>query len=192
MKKVLLIISFLILFSCGRRQSETYKTEEITKLEASGIIRNSGNSQEILSQESNLKQNSISRINEESDFCTEENTFEPVDPRFPASVIDSNGKETQLNNAKMTNKKSHGKNKTNSENSQNSEKTIKTDLQKNTEQEEKADIKIKAAEKKKGATKKTIREPWSLLNLFWLLIPIGLIIIILWIRKKKKQLNPLS
>lgn len=182
----------ILLISCGARKSESVKKEESMKTDFAGFFRNSGNSSEFLNQDFNLKKWSLSNVDTQNDVETDEFIVEPSDPTKPSSYTDPNGRKHIFENSKMTNKKTKDKNRTKSENSQNSDESLKLELQKKREQEVILAAKLKAEAAKLEAIKNTKRDQWSLWNLLWVLIPIGLILLIIALWKKYKSKNPIS
>jgi hypothetical protein len=169
---IIIILLALVLSFCGARNAEKTRLHEAQKTEITS------NSDKFEKEESNIKENSITKVDDKNETVTEETVYEPSDPSKPASVIDANGKKTVLNNAKKTHKKITQKNNTKTGNSSNSEKFHKSELS------ELSKFKAKAATKKAAEEIKVDREAWSVWNFLWLLIPIGLIVII-WRNKTK-------
>lgn len=166
MKKIIAtILLALVICSCGARKTDKTRTSVSSKMETTDntIIEKQ--------EESNVKVTENTKVDDKDETTTKESTYEPVDPTKPASVIEENGKKTVLDNAKKTTKETTQKNNT------------KTDSAKNTEKVEKKALAEKKGVTKKSDTKKANEEihidkkAWSVFNLLWLLIPIGLIIL---------------
>jgi len=191
-KNIQLYFIAIFLISCGARKTELAKKEESIKKDFSGFFRNSGNSEEFLNQDFNIRKWSLLKVDTQNDIETEEITVEPDDPTKPSSYTDPNGKKHIFENSKMTNKKTKSQNRTKSENSQNSDESLKLELQKKREQELIVAAKLKEEAAKLEAIKNTKRDQWSLWNLLWILIPIGLILLIIALWKKYKSKNPIS
>lgn len=177
--------------SCGARKSESEKTEKTEKLDYSGFFRNSGNSQEFLKSISYLTAFSVAKVDNQYLKTTTKKTFTPQNPNVPASYIDPEGKKYELNNTAVTEETIIEKNNKKSEKSEKSELVRKTDQEKRAEQEAEMQVRLKAAAEIAAAKKNTDRQKWSLWNLLWLLVPVGLFFGGKWVYEKYKKVNPL-
>ena len=193
MKKELIIIAlaFLVLVGCGARKSDTNKKEENTKKDFSGFFRNSGNSHEILKTDLNLKLSSFSKVEDQNKKQTTKKIFTPINPNLTASVTDESGKKYDLNNASYTEENTIEDNNKKSEHSRNSQQILKTELDKKANYIQRLEAQIKEIKRLYDKNKKTEKEEWSSLNLLWLLIPLAIIALAVWLWKKYKKVNPL-
>lgn len=192
MKKLLFILVLFSVLSCGSRKKDSSKKEESIKTDFSGIFRNSGNSQEFLNLDFNFTKSSLTKGEQLFESEKEEFSIKPIDPSKPATYTGPNGKKHVLENAEMTNKKGKGISKTKSEKSENSQEFLKAELQKKAEQKAELEAKIIAEAKKREADLHLDRKAFSLWNLLWLLIPVGLFFVIKFFVNKYKSNNPLA
>jgi len=161
-----LALAFLMLFSsCGAAKSDKTKTNEEVKTE------NSNNYTSDKKEESNVKKTENTIIDDKNETVIEETNYEPIDNTKPASIIDPDGKETKLNNSKKTTRKTTKKNNTKTDNSKKSEEFHKSELS------EQSESKGKTEGKKAGLAVKRERSAWSMWNLLWLLIPVGIYLV---------------
>lgn len=193
---VFAIVVGLAMNSCGARKSEKSRNSDSSKTELSfsekEIIKEEGFnlSKETEKENTNVKEESAKAVDDKNETVTEETNYEPADPTKPASIIDENGKETVLNNAKKTHKKTTQKNNSKTNETAKSEKTENRQSDKEVQAEQKKEserqkeLQEKAAAKKAGEEIKIDRSAWSMWNWLWLLIPVGIIVIV-WKNKTK-------
>ena len=179
MKKIFSLLLFCLALalamlcnSCGAVKKDKTKTEEVTKTE------NSNNSVVEKKEESNEKITENTIIDDKNETVIEETNYEPIDNTKPATIIDADGKETKLNNSKKTTRKTTKKNNTKTDNSKKSDEFHKSELS------EQSESKGKSEGKKAGLAVKRESEAWSIWNLLWLIIPIG-IVYLAWKNKVK-------
>lgn len=191
MKKLLLIFLVLSLASCGTRKTETNK--EVLKTDSDITKSSDIKKQEDLkiSEGESTNTEITTKTVDNNQTTVEETVYEPKDSSKPASIIDSNGKKIILDNAKMTTKKSTQKNDTKKDEVSKiiSNKDTKIDSKKNEELKSNENSKVSSQSEKK--VKKTEKESWSVFNLLWLLIPIGVIVIVYRYYKKYRGIVPI-
>lgn len=192
MKNLLFILVLFSVLSCGSRKKDSSKKEESIKTDFSGIFRNSGNSQEFLNLDFNFTKSALTKGEQLFESEKEEFSIKPIDPSKPATYTGPNGKKHVLENAEMTNKKGKDISITKSEKSENSQEFLKAELQKKAEQKAELEAKIIVEAKKREADLHVDRKAFSLWNLFWLLIPVGLFFVIKFFVNKYKSNNPLA
>lgn len=166
MKKIILtLVIFLFFFSCGSRKAHKERNFEVAKAESTVIDKTKTNA------ELNVKQEVVSIIDDKGETVTETVIYTPIDANKPASIVDSEGKKQSLNNSSYRKERTVRKNNTvTTENSKN-EVTDKSEILKDLKE-------LKKDYNSKDSEKILIeRQQWSLWNLLWLLIPIGLITI---------------
>ncbi len=167
MKKLSVILSILLLISCGSRKVEINKQEKQSKIEQSETIKND------IVTDVNVKIENITKIDSVKNEIIEETIIEADDKTKPAF---HDGKElgnTKTTKRKITrNKASSIQSKINTSiNEKSTDKTIKTSQKK---------------EQTKEATKtKTTNREFSIFSYWWILI---LLLIIWWIYKKYKNI----
>lgn len=185
--KILFIFYVLSLISCGARKTETNK--EVLKTDSDITKSSDIKKQEDLkiSEGESTNTEITTKTVDNNQTTVEETVYEPKDSSKPASIIDSNGKKIILDNAKMTTKKSTQKNDTKKDEISKiiSNKDTKIDSKKNEELKSNENSKVSSQSEKKG--KKTEKESWSVFNLLWLLIPIGLIFLLYWAWKRYRS-----
>jgi len=173
--KILWIASLLfiwLIWGCGARHVQKSESKEETKTE---LTDNSVTEKQI---ETNIKTETKLTVDDKNESVTQEESYEPIDPTKEASVIDSNGKKTILNNSKKVVKTEAKKNNTISE------LVNKTDeLKKEADKEQKA-VKQVNESTKENNSKEVKKEPFNVFNLFWFIIPIAIIYIFYRIYKK--------
>lgn len=173
MRKIIIaLLLALVICSCGARKVDKNKNSEAQEVEFTdnSIIQKK--------EESNLKITENTKVDDKNETLIKETVFEPVNPNNPSSVIDENGKETILKNAKKTTKETKQKNNTKTDNSKDSEQFNKSEVSEKIESAAKVDTKIASEEVKVD------RAAWSLWSWLWLLIPIGLIVLVVKNRMK--------
>ena len=168
----LLLSLYFLCTSCGARKAEKSRTKEEVKTETTTAAVTAK------TEESNVKKTEKTIIDDKNETVIKETTYEPIDNSKPSSIIDPDGKETKLNNSKKTTRETTKKNNTKTDNSKNSNEFHKSELS------EQSESNTKSNSKKAAEAIKVDREAWSLWNLLWLLIPIG-IIGIAWKNKAK-------
>lgn len=167
----------LFLISCGSRKVQKSESKEEIKIESfdNSIIEKQS--------ESNIKQTSTIKVDNKDKSITSEETFEPIDPTKEASIIDSNGKKTILNNSKKTTKTEAKKNNT---------ETIKESLTVKNEKQavkEQKVVKQVNTSKKENSSKEVEKEPFNPFQLLYFIIPL-LIIYIAYRKYKQLPLVP--
>jgi hypothetical protein len=169
---VLILLITLALNSCGARKAgKSRNTEKIESVIDESLVTEK-------KEDSNLKITENTQVDDKNEIVTEEEFYEPVNPLRLSSLMNCDGKTIILNNAKKTIRKTTSKNH------------FKTEKNKKTEEAKKMleSVEIKKKQEileiKKKEDQKIECEALKTFNLFWLLIPIGLIAII-WRNKTK-------
>lgn len=165
------ILLGFVMNSCSAKKTAKTETSEEVKTEtvAETDIKKT--------EESNVRKSENTIVDDKNETITKETTYEPVDPSKPASVIDPDGRKTNLNNSKKTTRETTKKNNT------------KTDIAKASNENNKSEASAKSKSGAKSSAKKgaeiinTNRKAWSSINLLWLLIPLGLLLA--WLNKSK-------
>lgn len=157
--KILVIALFfaliaLGLISCGARnvKKEASKEEIKSELNDHSVTEKQA--------ESNIKTTTTTKVDDKDESITSEETFEPVDPTKEASIIDSNGKKTILNNSKK---------KVKTETKKNNTATSKEILQVETKKEaikEQKSVKHINASKKENTSKEVVKKQFNWLSLW--------------------------
>lgn len=155
----------LALNSCSAVKKDKTQTEEVIKTELA-ITEKAAKL-----EESNVKKTENTKVDDKNETITEETTYEPIDPSKPASIIEPDGRKTDLNNSKKTTREITQKNNTKIDNSKKSDEFHKSESSESSESDAKSNTK-KAAEEI-NVDKKS----WSIWNLFWLLIPIAIYLV---------------
>jgi hypothetical protein len=158
MKKLIILImlpSFMLLTSCGARKVTKAETKEESKIESTdnSIIT------------SNIDTFTKLSVNNKDESVTTENVFEPIDNTKEASIIDSNGKKTVLNNSRKIVRNVVEKNNTVSD----KQKTKKEAIN------EQKNIKQVNASKKENISKAIDKKQFNPFMLLFLIIPLGAI-----------------
>lgn len=169
-----LALSLALLFcSCGARKAEKNRTKETIKAETSiaAVIEKKA--------ESNVKKTENTIIDDKNETTTKETTYEPIDPSKPASIIEPDGRKTDLNNSKKTTRETTQKNNTKIDNSKKYDEFHKSELSEQSESNNKATV------KKAALAVHREQKPWNPLNLLWLLIPAA---VIWWVWKNKTKI----
>lgn len=159
--------------SCGALKKDQTKIEELAKTEESAKTNNTLKLDKEMSVESNVKKTENTTVDDQNETVTKETVYEPIDNSKPASVIDPDGKKTDLNNSKKTVKETRQKNNTKTDITKASEETLKSEEKAKLEAAAKSEVKKAAAKKKLAEESNLNREEWSAFNWFWLLIPVG-------------------
>jgi len=107
-------------------------------------------------------------INSHTGIIEETVTYEPIDKDKPAYVVNKQGKKIELNNSKLTEKKTVSNNKTASNEKSNIQINAKKEAAKQTQ------ARKKAATKKSNNQLNVERKPVKWLAFLWFLIPLGL------------------
>lgn len=165
-KSILTIILLFVFWSCGSRKAEKTKIKEIIKNETVTTDKSK------TSSESNVKIEVIEKTDNKDETVTETTIYTPVDPTQPSIVIDEEGNTHSLNNTVYRKERTTKKNNNNSTTNKKEELTDKEDILN--------DLKTlnNNFNKSESDQRNIERQAWSLWNLLWLLIPIGLIIVL--------------
>lgn len=158
------VLSLVWLFlSCGSRKVQIEKQKEETKTE---ITDNSVTEKQT---ETNVKTETILKVDDKNESVTTETTYSLEDPTKEAYVIEKDGTKVVLNNVKKIVKTETKKNNTQSE------LINKTDEFKKESEKEQKSVEQVNTSTKENKSKKAEREPFNWLNLLWFLIPIAVI-----------------
>jgi len=172
MKNKLILLSTILLFSCGTRKVENKKIDVTTKeVTIDKSITET-------KADTNVKITTNTETNKETGEVTETETLEPIDNTKPATYIDENGKSQSLNNAKKT--KTKTKRKTN----ENKKANIVVDKVEKVAKKQQNDIKTKSKVSVQTKDKSTVSDKGNFWN--WILLIIfGICIIwfVVWSRK---------
>lgn len=171
----LLSIAFIIIWclnSCGTRHVRKSEHKEETKTE---LTYNSVTEKQT---ETNIKTETKLTVYDKNESVTTETTYSPEDPTKEAYVIEKDGTKVVLNNSKKIVKTETKKNNTQSELFGKTEQ-----LKKEADKEQRAVEQLNVSTKENNS-KEVKKEPFNVLNLLWLLIPIALIYIFYRIYKK--------
>jgi len=171
-KLILLIATILVAVSCSSRKSETNKSDIKTK----DVVTD--NSTITTNENSNLKVTNNTETNKDTGEETETLTFTIFDNTKPATYIDENGKSQSLNNTKKTKIKTRLKTNEKSKSNVIVDKVVKVakKQQNNVKTKSKSNIQVKE--------KKTEKEQFNFLSLWWLYL---LIIAMIYIGYKKRK-----
>lgn len=164
MKKTIFTIALLLFFiSCGSRKAEKNKTFELISSETSTVDKTKNKA------EKNVQQQVFRTTDNKDETVTETVIYTPIDHTKPATVTDEEGKTHSLNNSSYKKERTVKKNNVSVKENSNKEITEKTEILK--------DLKILTENyNKTDAEQINIdRQSWSLWNLLWFAIPIGLI-----------------
>jgi len=174
---VIAIILGFAMNSCGARKVDKNRLEEETKTELTDTskLAEIGNSE--TKTETNVKKSETVAVNDQDQTTTVKEILEPLDASKPASYTDKDGKKQDLNNAKKTTETTTKNNNTKTDISANTESVNKSEAKAKKAISVKNDIAKKADTKKVSEDIKIDREAWSVWNLLWILIPIGLIVL---------------
>ncbi|MFV8336423.1 hypothetical protein ACNQF7_10110 [Flavobacterium sp. RSP29] len=170
-KLIALTLVFSLLISCGARKTEKSKTSEAEKTEASIIAYVKK------TDESNVKKTEKTSTDDKNQTTIKETTYELVDPTKPGSVIDPDGRKTDLNNSKKTTRETTKNNNTKTDNTKTSNESNKSEVS------DQSESNSKSATKKTGKVTNIDRKAFNPLNLLWLLIPLGFLLV--WMNKNK-------
>lgn len=167
------ILSLVWLFlSCGARHIKKYELKEETKTE---LTENSVAEKQT---ETNIKIETKLTVDDKNESVTTETTYSPEDPTKEAYIIEKDGTKVVLNNSKKIVKTETKKNNTQTEQFGKTEQ-LKKEYEKEQKTIEQANVSTK-----ENSSKEVKKEPFNVLNLFWLIIPIALIYIFYRIYKK--------
>lgn len=189
--KILFIFCLLSLISCGARKVDR-KYEELkvdTEKKIDSVGKSASDTKKV--EDSNIKTSSSTKVDDQGEIIIKETTYEPGDITKSSIITDENGKKIILENVKKTTKETIRKNKLKTENTLNKDEVVsKTDeLQKNDE------VKLSKVDKDKSGTildtKAVDKKAFNILNLLWLLIPIGLVLLLYWAWKRYRSIIPI-
>jgi len=161
-----MILLVFLLSSCGAKKSSTSKTEEKVKEEVS-ITKDVEKK-----DESNVKKAETVTVDDKTETVTKETVYKPVDPTKSASVTTPDGKKIDLNNSELHTKETIQKNNKKTEN------LVDTAIKSASTVIEKIKLDAKSDSKKTAVLIEKDRKAWNVYNLFWLIIPIVIVLII--------------
>lgn len=196
MKKILLILFILFLslnlVSCSGARKMEKKSEEIKE---QSQIKTNSQVVDTSTLNENLKTNtstkSTTKIDDKDETVVKETTYEPKDISKPAIITDENGKKIVLENVKKTTKETIQKNNKKTDNVQYTIVVNSADTKLEKENKNNSVVDNKKSTKSKLDTKETDKKPFNVMNLLWLLIPIGLIVVVYWTWKKYRSVIPI-
>jgi hypothetical protein len=191
MKKLLFILFCILIASCSARKADK-KYEELkvdTEKKIDSVGKSISDTKKV--EDSNIKTNSSTKVYDQGETIIRETTYEPSDITKPSIITDENGKKTILENVKKTTKETIKKNNLKTENIFKKDEVVnKTD-----ELKKKDEVKLNKVEKDKSGTildtKVVDKKAFNVFNLLWLLIPIGLIIVGIYLWKKYRSFIPI-
>lgn len=127
-----------------------------------------------------------------NNIVTNEGTIEPVDPTKPSSFIDSEGRETKLNNSKWSNKKTEDKSSFREEELQVQVTTLESENTVLKEELERKEEELRVLNLKKESQLE--RKQWTLIKEWWFWLILLILLIAGWLTYKyyTKGLNPLQ
>ena len=171
-KSILTILLLLVFWSCGTRKATKTRTQETSKTE----VYTTDKIQSIA--QTNVKQEVVKTMDNKDETVTETIIYTPIDATKPSTITDEEGKTHSLNNSSYKKERITKKNNTVITEKANNEVTDKSEILKD----------LKELDKQynsKDAEKIIVeRQAWSLWNLLWLLIPVGLIAVFFKYRGK--------
>lgn len=174
----------LALNSCGTFKKDKTQTEEVTKTEIEDQSKNDKSEIAETQGETNIKKSQELTVDDQNQTESVKEVIEPLDPTKPASYVDEKGKKQELNNAKKTTETKKEKNNKKTESATKTDTSQKLATKATKKESADNDIKAKTATKKAAEEIHMDRESWSLWNLLWLLIPVG----IYWTWKNKVKI----
>lgn len=156
------IVLGLVMNSCSaKRTAKTETSEEIkTEIVTENNIKKA--------EELNVKKTENTIVDDKNETITKETTYEPIDPYKPASIIDGDGRKTDLNNSKKTTRETTKKNNTKTGVAKASNENNKSELSDQSKSASKTE-----AEKANKAIN-VDRKAFNPLNLLWFLVPLGI------------------
>lgn len=170
-----LIFVFLVaMCSCSARKVNKQSSKEETKTE---VVDNSTTETKT---ESNVKTETLIKVDDKNETVTEETTYKPEDPTKESFIIEKDGTKVVLNNSSKIYKKTTQKNNAKIELLEKFE-----ELKKEASKEQKS-IKQVNTSKKENSSKQVEKEAFNWFQLLWLLLPA---FIIYWAWRKYKQLT---
>jgi len=172
---ICLLITMILISSCGARKAESAKIKESVKAEFSDKSKSEQSEQSQNQSEINIKKTEVVSVDDQNQTISKKEIIEPIDPTRPASYIDENGKKQELNNSKKTTETTTQKNNTKTKAEAKTEASGKAESQTNKKGSKNKDIKAKSDSEKLAKVKVIDREDWSAWNLLWLLIPVALL-----------------
>lgn len=167
MKKAILFMSIIFLFSCGARKKEKSNSTEIVKTETAETKTDKS------VKESNVKTTTETKTDNLSGTTIKTTTYEPIDPTKNAFVKNEAGDSIQFKNAKLVKSITTILNQ------------LKADIKKSEVAAEKTSNDIQENKNSNQETKKEVavlnvkRDKFNIFNLLWLLIPIGIVLVFL-------------
>lgn len=123
---------------------------------------------ETANEDLNVNKQVATQTNSETGIIEETVTYEPIDKDKPAYVVNKQGKKIELNNSKLTEKKTVSNNKTASNEKSNIQINAKKEAAKQTQARQ------KATTKKSNNQLNVERKPIKWFAFLWFLIPLGL------------------
>lgn len=159
---ILICICVTIFSSCGARKTEKNKTETLVKNQSSSTI------DLVKKEESNIKIEETTAVDDQNQTTIKKIIFTPLDPTKPASITTYDGKKIYINNAKYQTEETTQKNNTKTQN------TNKTNSHHKSKSAQLSKKKSKGKAKIAAKASQSSREAYSIWNLLWLIIPIGI------------------
>lgn len=178
---VFAIIIGLLMNSCSAVKKDKTQTEEVTKTEMEDKSKNDKSEIAETQSETNIKKSQQVTVNDQNQTESVKEIIEPLDPTKEASYTDDSGKKQVLNNAKKTTETKKEKNNTKTEAATKTDTSEKLSEKLAIKEWTVKDIKAKATTKKAAEEIHKYRKSWSVWNVLWLLIPVG----IYWAWKNK-------
>lgn len=151
---------------CGARKVEKTRSANLVKTE-SEIVDKTKTVAEL-----NVKQEVIKVIDNKDESVTEVIIYTPIDQTKPAIIIDEKGNQHSLSNSVFRSEKVVRKNNTHTTENTNIGLTDKAEMQK--------DLKELTSNFNESSSNNVVgeRQAWSMWNLLWLLIPVGILVLI--------------
>jgi preprotein translocase subunit SecD len=167
MKKLIMILIGLFIISCGARKAEKKTEQSTTKDNTVSTDKSTVNTY------TNVKDSTVIETNFLDSTKVETIEYTPIDPSKESSITDSDGRTHTFKNLSYKKTKKNKSKINSSKVTSNSNSTTEVEAKNN---------KIVKADKVSKVIKNdklVDRKSWSLLNLLWLLIPMGIILLIL-------------
>jgi ABC-type transport system involved in multi-copper enzyme maturation permease subunit len=153
----------IIITGCSARKTQTNVLKE-----ESNIV-NTDNSVLDKKSENNVKKTSVLNIDDKNEIVSKEEIYEPIDPLKEASVTDSNGNKTILNNSKKTTKT------VNQRNNIQTKLNTKSDVVENKASKEQKKVNNTYMSKIDNKSKLTDKKAFNWFNLLFLILPLALL-----------------
>lgn len=190
MKKILLFLLLALITSCGSARMVDTKKEEVKvniEIKTDSIKKTTSEKNKV--ESSNIKTESTIKKDDRDEVVIKETTYEPSDNSKPSIIIDEDGKRTTLENVKKTTKETTQKKNTKTENVSKKDEVVNITTKEKENGESSVSVISKDNTTKDSKSKQSETEPFNMLKLLWLLVPIGIGLILYYFYRKYKQLT---